>query len=84
MSESQTKAGNQRKFENLKKFEILKFKIAQVDPRDMLIKFCFHLYAQNSLLIGENCNEVFFDLLIITPSTDIRVHRAGSQLKSGM
>ena len=48
MSESQTKAGNQRKFENLKtfeniwKFEILKFKIAQVDPRDMLNNFCFH------------------------------------------
>ena len=33
------------KFENLKiwKFENLKFKIAQVDPRDMLNKFCFHL-----------------------------------------
>ena len=48
MSESQTKAGNQRKFENLKKienlkkFENLKFKIAQVDPRDMLNNFCFH------------------------------------------
>ena len=26
---------------------------------DMLNKFCFHLYAQNSLFIGENCN-VFF------------------------
>ena len=46
MSESQTKAGNQRKFENLikfKKLEILKFKIAQVDPRDMLNNFCFHV-----------------------------------------
>ena len=43
MSESQTKAGNQRKFENLKKIENLKFKIAQVDPRDMLNNFCFHL-----------------------------------------
>ena len=31
----------------------------KVDPRDMLNKFCFHLYAQNSLFIGENCN-VFF------------------------
>ena len=40
MSESQTKAGNQRKFE---KFENLKFKIAQVDPRDMLNNFCFHV-----------------------------------------
>ena len=56
ISESQTKAGNQRKFENLEKFEnlkkfenflnfeILKFKIAQVDPRDILNNFCFHVY----------------------------------------
>ena len=43
----------------------------------MLNKFCFHLYAQKSLLIVENVN-AFFD---ITLSTDIRVHRAGSQLK---
>ena len=62
MSESQTKAGNQRKFENFKKFENLKFKIAQVDPRDMLNKFCFHVYAQKSLFISENCN-VFLDHL---------------------
>jgi len=48
---------------------------------DMLSKFCFHLYAQKSLFIGENCN-AFFDLLLssTTRSTDIRVHRAGSQL----
>ena len=31
------------KFENFKKFENLKFKIAQVDPRDMLNNFCFHV-----------------------------------------
>ena len=31
MSESQTKAGNQRKIENLK------IKIAQVDPRDIFV-----------------------------------------------
>ena len=74
MSESQTKAGNQRKFENWKKIENLKkignlkkmkilkkmkFKIAQVDPRDMLNNFCFHLYAQKSLFIAENCNAFF-------------------------
>ena len=102
MSESQTKAGNQRKFENLKylkiwKFEILKFKIAQVDPRDMLNNFCFHVYAQKSLFIAENCNAffwhqwVFFDKTfhlcffwdhITTLSCDISVHRAGSQLKT--
>ena len=85
MSESQTKAGNQRKFENLKKIENLKFKIAQVDPRDMLNNFCFHVYAQNSLFIAENCNGFFFDLLILLLSTlscEFRSHRAGSQLKS--
>ena len=26
---------------------------------DMLNKFCFHLYAQKSLFIGENCNAFF-------------------------
>ena len=41
MSESQTKAGNQEnsKFKNLNS----KIKMAQVDPRDMLNKFCFHV-----------------------------------------
>ena len=38
----------------------------------MLNNFCFHVYAQKSLFIAENCNAL---------STDIRVHRAGSQLK---
>ena len=60
MSESQTKAGNQENFKNYKKLKILKFKIAQVDPRDMLNNFCFHLYAQKSLFIGENCNAFFW------------------------
>ena len=65
MSESQTKAGNQRKFESLKKFENFKnfenlnFKIGQVDPRDMLNNICFHVYAQKSLFIAENCNDFF-------------------------
>ena len=46
---------------------------------NMLNNFCFHVYAQNSLLIGE---DVFFDtLLLITLSCEFRVHRAGSQLK---
>ena len=26
----------------------------------MLNKFCFHLYAQNSLIIAENCNAFFW------------------------
>ena len=76
MSESQKKAGNQRKLENLK------FKIAQVDPRDMLNNFCFHVQAQKSLYIAENCNAFFLDSSssLLTLSPDIRVSRAGSQL----
>ena len=35
----------------------------KVDPRDMLNKFCFHLYAQKSLFRVENCNG--FDIIII-------------------
>ena len=34
--------------------------MAQVDPRDMLNNFCFHLYAQKSLFIAEKCNGGFF------------------------
>ena len=48
---------------------------AYVDPWDMLNNFCFHVYAEMSLFMGENVN-VFF--LTATPSN----HRAGSQLKS--
>ena len=33
--------------------------MAQVDPRDMLNNFCFHVYAQKSLIIGENDNDFF-------------------------
>ena len=54
--------------------------MALVDPRDMLNNFCFHVYAQKSLYIGENAR-LFFYLLISTRACDIRVHRAGSQLK---
>ena len=46
----------------------------------MLNNFCFHVYAQKSLFIAENCNG-FFDILIITLSCEFWVHRAGSQLK---
>ena len=55
--------------------------MAQVDPRDMLNNFCFHVYTQKSLFIGENGN-VFFDISSTTTrAPDIRDHRAGSQLK---
>ena len=33
--------------------------MVQVDPRDMLNNFCFHVYAQKSLFIGENGNGFF-------------------------
>ena len=64
-------------------YKIQKLKLKKVDPRHMLNKFCFHLYAQNSLFIGENCNGFVFDTLniIITLTCEFRVHRAGSQLK---
>ena len=46
---------------------------------NLLNNFCFHVYAQNSLLIGE---DGFFDtLLLITLSCEFRVHRPCSQLK---
>ena len=51
------------------------------DPRDMLNNFCLHVCAQNSLFIAENCNVFFDSSHSITLSPDIRVHRAGSQLK---
>ena len=42
------KLGNIESFQNIKN-----------DSWDMLNNFCFHVYAQNSLFIGENVN-VFF------------------------
>ena len=46
----------------------------------MLNNFCFHVYAQKSLFIAENCN-AFFYTFILTLSCEFRNHRAGSQLK---
>ena len=34
--------------------------MALVDLRDMLNNFCFHVYAQKSLFIGENVNAFFW------------------------
>ena len=39
--------------------------MALVDPRDMLNNFCFHVYAQKSLFIGENGNAFFLTKLFI-------------------
>ena len=56
--------------------------MAEVGPRDMLNNFCFHVQAQKSLFIAENCNGIFWDLLtLITLTCEFRNHRAGSQLK---
>ena len=43
----------------------------------MLNNFCFHVYAQNSLFIGENDNEFF---LTAAAAREFGVHGAGSQL----
>ena len=50
MSESQTGAGN------LKILKLENFENIKNDPWDMLNNFCFHVYAQKSLFIAENCN----------------------------
>ena len=42
--------------------------MAQVDPRDMLNKFCFHVYAQKSLIIVENANDFFWISSSSSPS----------------
>ena len=62
----------------------------------MLNNFCFHVYAQKSLFIAENCNAFFLTSMfffdktfhlcffwdhISTLTCEFRVHRAGSQLK---
>ena len=46
----------------------------------MLNNFCFHVYAQKSLFIGENY-DVFWDFLTYTLSCEFASHKAGSQLK---
>ena len=51
---------NLKIWKKLKIWKNLKFKIGQVDPRDMLNNFCFHVYAQKSLFIAENCNAFFW------------------------
>ena len=60
MSERQTKAGNQECFARLAKFaKLANLHNWQNDPWDMLDNFCFHVYAQKSLFIAENCNGFF-------------------------
>ena len=42
--------------------------MAEVDPRDMLNNFCFHVYAQKSQFIDENANVFFGDIHSSTPA----------------
>ena len=43
---------------------------AYVDPWDMLNNFCFHVYAQMLMFMGENDNGYFLtDFLTATPSS---------------
>ena len=56
MSECQTKAGNQ---ECLAKLAKLSLSISHSLTLDMLNNFCFHVYAQKSVFIGQNVNAFF-------------------------
>ena len=57
----------------------LTFPLSHSITFDMLNNFYFHIYAQNSLFIAENCNGFF---LTASSSCEFRVSRAGSQLKN--
>ena len=65
MSECQTKAGNQECFEKLSLSLLSLFSLLSLLSLfhsfylDMLNNFCFHVYAQKSLFIAENCNAFF-------------------------
>ena len=48
---------------------------------DILNNFCFHVYAQKSVFIGQNVNVFFYHLILLTLPCYFTVHRAGSQLK---
>ena len=42
--------------------------MAQVDPRDMLNNFRFHVFAQKSLILPKIAM-LFFDIIIVSVST---------------
>ena len=60
--------------------------MVQVDHWDMLNNFCFHVYAQKKMFVGENGNTFLavFDRIGSTRAPDIRVHKADSQLIIGI
>ena len=52
--------------------------VVKFDPWGMLNNFCFDVYAQKSMFIGENGNGFLGTTAAAHPwSPDIRVHRAG-------
>ena len=48
---------------------------------NMLNNFCFHVYAQKSMFIAENCNGLFLTSSSAAAPREFANHRAGSQLK---
>ena len=64
-------------FENLKTWKLENFGSIKNYPWDMLNNFCFHVYAQKSLFIDENCNAFFGTS---SASCEFVNPRAGSQL----
>ena len=52
-----------------------------VDPWDMLNNFCFYVYAQMLLFVGENDNGYFLTAAVPPSPVSGPNHRAGSQLK---
>ena len=61
------KLGTRNVLQNWKKLAKLILLISHSLTLDMLNNFCFHLYAEKSLFIGENCN-VFFTSSAPPPS----------------
>ena len=56
MSDKSWEPGMFWKLENLKTWKFENFENMKNDPWDMLNNFCFHVYAQKSLFIGQNVN----------------------------
>ncbi len=64
----------------LKSVKLSGCQVAKLDPWDMLSNFCFHVYAQKSLFLCENCNAF---LGTSSAAREFANSRAGSQLKMG-
>ena len=63
------KLENLEKLENLKTWKFENFENLKNDPWDMLNNFCFHVYAQKSLFIGENVNDFFLTTATATAAS---------------